>query len=158
MTKKNLLVPDLGNLHIELRDHAKHVLHWCRKEADARRDLAQAKDQMELTEADVSLKIRSRPDKYLKGIKATEDTIKMAVRKHPNYQDAQNLYIRAKHLVDTIHAMVEALSSQKKMVLENEVILHGRGYWREPNVRDRELREDVRDRKNRMATKRVRSG
>ncbi len=156
MSKQNLLIPDLGNLHIELRDHAKHVRHWCLKEADARRDLAKAKDQLELVEAEVSLKIRSRPDKYLKGIKPTEDTIKMCVRKHIDYKNAQQTLIKAKHRVDVIHAMVEALN-HKKMSLENEVILHGRGYWSEPYIKDRAIRENTNENRKRSATRRIRS-
>jgi len=100
------------------------------KLADARRDMAQAKAQFELVEAELSLAVRKRPEDF--GLeKTTESSIGSMVIVQKKYKEAQQDYIDAKHQVDVLEAGVNALDHRKK-ALENLVQLQARDYFAAP--------------------------
>lgn len=111
--------------------------------ANARRDLADAQIKRDIVEAECKRQIRKEPEAY--GIeKSTEDQIRSTCILQPDMQESEHEVVQAKHAVDVLAAMVDALDHRKKS-LENLVQLHGRDYFASPKVD-----ENNRDKFNRM--------
>lgn len=110
----------------------KLVMQYALKLADARKAAAEAKAAVDIAEAELELDIRNRPEEYdLK--KVTEAAIKATVLVSSVYQSAQRRYNRAKHLVDVLQGIMEALEHRKK-ALEGLVTLEGRNYFSKPQT------------------------
>lgn len=105
-----------------------------RQLADARRALAEAKQERDVTYAEVSLAVRDDPAAY-KLTKVTEDTVKAAVAIAKPYREAVADVIRAEHRVDVLKAATDALG-HRKTALESLVYLHGQNYYAAPRVPD----------------------
>lgn len=133
MKDKNPLEIDIFNLHEEARKQAKLYKKWADRHANAIRRSGEAKSLVELTEAELRLKIFKRPGKY--GLeKTTEKMIDAAVIVQPEYQSAIAAFHNAKHEADTLKGMVEA-TAQKKDMIQEEIKLHFGGYFAEPRVK-----------------------
>ena len=109
--------------------------------AEAKLNQASAKTNVDLVEADLSLKIRSNPDQYGLG-KVTEAAIKDTVTTHPAYAKAVAEGYEARYETDVLQAAVDALEHRKR-ALESLVQLHGMSYFSQPKERKAVTREDV---------------
>ena len=123
--------------------------------ADARRDHEAAKNVLEATAAEVDAEIRKDPKAF--GLdKVTEAVVKNAVVLCEDYETTQAEVLQAKHRVDVLAAIVNALE-HKRRALENLVSLHGMSYFAEPRPRsdaDCEAMEDLKRKAARRPTKR----
>lgn len=117
----------------------------------------QLKNAMEVIEAEVQMRIRSKPEKY-NIEKITEAAISAAVLQHEKFKAAQNEYLLAKHQENLASALVGALD-QKKRALTLLVNLHGTSYFAEvkPSSEGREAVEDMTRKKTRRAVERHRN-
>lgn len=104
-------------------------LRFANLSADARRDVDEAKADLELTEAEVSAEIRANPEDH--GVaKVTEAGLKELVAVNKRVQQKAQILRKAQHEANLAAAVVSALD-QKKNSLKNLVELHGMGYFAE---------------------------
>ncbi len=128
----SILTIDLNRLEEECANQPKLFFKWASQLSDARQLVDEAKNEMEVTKADLNLAIRANPSKF--GIeKSTEKSIDAAVLSHSQYEGAFNKHLQAKHKLDIVQAMVTAFDQRKRM-LEKEVDLHGQKYFAKPYV------------------------
>lgn len=104
----------------------KHALQL----ADARREHEETKAERDVIVAEIDMDIRRDPVKYDLP-KVTEGSVEKLILLQPRYQKAQRKVIEAKHRVDVLQAVCDALEHRKK-ALENLVHLHGQDYFSTP--------------------------
>jgi flagellar motility protein MotE (MotC chaperone) len=97
--------------------------------AEAEADEGEAKAEMELVRAEVAAAIRDSPNNF--GLKrVSNDAVDGVVLTTSEFQAAQKEYLACKRKVGNLKAAVRALE-HRKTALENEVYLHGQGYFAE---------------------------
>ena len=120
--------------------------------AEANKELAEAKAQMEVVKAEVDKHVRADPVSY--GLeKVTEVGIEKAVLASDEYSDARAEYIEAQYEVDMCWAAVNSLN-HRKSALERLVSLHGQDYFSVPHAHDKEGREVADDIKKKSVRRR----
>lgn len=114
--------------------------------ADARKDVEEAKAQLDLVEAELYAELSSNPEKY--GLsKTTEASIRNAILQEVDYQEAQQVVIDAKHRVGQLDAVVTAIDHRKR-ALEKLVDLRLSEYYSEPkDTRSRSAVSDAAEKK-----------
>lgn len=110
-------------------------LQYAQLAAEAKRDVNELSNLLEVTEAEVSAKIRAHPENY-KIEKVTEAAIKAAIITHPEIRRAEQVLLKAKHKLDIHQAAVSALE-HKKRSLTLLVELHGMSYYSNPKISER---------------------
>jgi len=100
--------------------------------SDAKRIRDQAKEAMELTFAELDLKVREDPDEYNLP-KITEGAVKSTILMQTEYKRAQKLYHNANHEVNVLNGVMEAIGHRKAMI-EGLIKLHGQNYFAGPNI------------------------
>jgi hypothetical protein len=122
-------------LDIEWLEQPNVFLRYAEGMANARLEMDQAKEAMDVTKAQVDTEIRrgyhtlgvpGRPRDRL-----TETQVANLVIQDPKYRDAVDKYLTAKHYLEIISARVKALE-QRKNALENLVKLNGQQYFASP--------------------------
>ena len=113
-----------------------------RRLAELKQALAYAKSELEVIEADLSLKIRDNPSLYRLSAdkKPTEDTVKSTVRIQPQTIAAHKKIADLTLLYDLAKADVDAIV-HRKSALEDLVVLWCRDYFSTPYVDDPRARE-----------------
>lgn len=114
----------------------KLLLQASNRVADARQEVEEIKNELEVLEADLAKKMRARPEDFGFGDKATEAGIKGAIPLTKLHRAATQKYIDAKHQLDLHQGVMWALEAKKK-ALEMLVQLYGMGYFSDPKVTER---------------------
>lgn len=113
-----------------------------RRLADLKRDVAYAKANISVVEADVSLRVRQYPERY--GLSAekrpSEDTVKATVSLDSGVRKAHKEHADATHLYDLAKADVDAIV-HRKAALEDLVVLWCRDYFSDPVCKDPRARQ-----------------
>lgn len=135
------------------------VRHYGYELAEAKREMEEAKTAVELLNANLSLRIRTRPRKY--GLtKVTEAAIKDAIAVEVLTSEEHANLLKAKDKVNVVAVATNTLEHRKK-ALEDIVYLTGIGYTGEPRAK-KGTRQDVEDmkenRNNRMLRERLKKG
>lgn len=104
------------------------------KLANARLELDDAKNALELARAKVAKKVRRNPKAFGCDGRLTESFVTDAVLLNSEFIEAQERVGEAKHTVDIVNAAVTALDHKRK-ALESLVYLHGQNYFAEPRVK-----------------------
>lgn len=100
---------------------------WAKRHADAKRELAEAKRQRDVTIAEVKKQVRANPKKF--GLeKLTDDGIKSAVDLSRDVALAESEIIEAQHLVDVIAGALFAIEDRRR-ALQNLVRLYEFDYF-----------------------------
>jgi hypothetical protein len=129
---QSVLQTDVHALDLEFVRQPELYRRYAAKLADAKFQLDEAKSAQDVSEAEVSLDIRSNPARY--GIeKVTEDGIKIRVLLHARVRESVAAVNTARHKVGMLEAMVRALE-HRKTTLENLVVLKTQDYYAEPKV------------------------
>lgn len=134
----------------EWLNQPRFFFRYARQLADARRDYEAAKANLKVVQADADKKERRKAQ--IKEQKMTEAAINQSVLRRPDYRDAEQAVFTAKHRVDVMEAVVNALDHRKK-ALENLVRLHGQNYFSKPTADD-----DNKDRMKEVEKKSIRRG
>lgn len=143
MNDRDFLAIDLERLDSEWARQPELYYEWATKLADAQRGAAEAKDQLELIEAETSRTIRREPEKF--GLtKVTEDGIRTAVVMSMFVREAKAKMIDAEHAVGVMKALVFALDNKKKG-LESAVQLRLANYFSTPR-QPKHVADDATDR------------
>lgn len=112
--------------------------------ADARREMDEAKNELEVTKAELDQAIRSKPQKF--GLaKVTDAGVKACIMAQDEYQMQFRAFLDAKHRVDVLEGVTKALEHRKQM-LTNLTYLHGQQYFSAPRV-DEEVYEAMSERR-----------
>ena len=131
MPKEELdLSIDLFNLEKEWADQPELRRKYGHLQADANRDLAEAKADLSVVEAEIATAVRKDPGTF--GLtKLTESVVKETIPIQSKHKDAVDEVIAAKHRVDILDAAVSAIDHRKK-ALEKEVELFIANYFAKP--------------------------
>jgi hypothetical protein len=137
---------DEDGLDVEWINHSRLMMKYCRKAAEAHRDMDLAKERLDLARATLDQAIRSDPKAYgITAEKPTEASINAAILMNVDYQTASTAYIDAKFENNVANDAVRAFD-HRKSALENLVRLHGQSYFAGPaiprNLHDERLLKD----------------
>lgn len=125
---------DPHRLDEEWVEQPRHYHRHAEQLAQAEKDFEYDKTQLKLTEAEVELAVRKRPEKYGLAEKTTEAVIKAAVATHSRVRLAHQAVLESGHRVDLLKAAVRTLE-HRKAALENLVQLHLAGYYSAPRAK-----------------------
>ena len=120
------------------------------KLADAKMDLARAKENHDITKAEKDNAIRTRPKKYGIRDKLTEGAIRAVIAKDKKCSEALEEVNRCNYEVDILSAAVKALDV-KKVSVEGLIKLHGQNYFSSPKLPRDIDQEIIKDRKRKEA-------
>lgn len=139
---------DEDALDVEWLDHSRLLLKWSKELAHQDKVVAQAKENLEVVTAELSLAIRTDPKKY--GLdKVTEGAIRETLITHKltraKHKEAQEEYTEALYEQSLLKAAVRSIDRNKD-ALENLVRLHGMNYFSGPKV-PHDLSKDWENRK-----------
>ena len=123
---------DLNKLTTEWRKQAPLVLKVCLALAEAKLDLADAKNKIEMIKASTADSIRKNPEFYDLA-KTTDAVVADTVIIQPEVQEALKAYNNQKFNCDTLQALVDALDSKKKG-LESCTALELKSWYANPNA------------------------
>lgn len=123
---------DEDNLASEVFGQPKKMLRFGVELADAKKDYADAKGNLELVRAEMADLIRRRPIRF-KLKKVTEGAVADCVLRQERYQKALRLLNRRKHRVDILEAAVRSLE-HRKVALETGAYIVGQIYHSDPKI------------------------
>lgn len=134
MADEDVFLIDEHNLIEEWRNQPKLYHDYASKLADARLDYAEARTELEVTEAELDYFIRSDPNQY--GVnKVTEGSVDKTIKLQQEWKDKVSEVSKAKHKVDVLEAAVRTLE-HRKSALDNFVTLYVREYYSSPRVNE----------------------
>lgn len=128
---RSFLDVDLDNLEDEWCKQPRLFHEYAAKLADAKRALDYAKTDLEVFEAELTLKVRADPAGYEFKKPPTEKTLESFIRTRKKHKELRREITDAQYKVNIIQAAVSALDTKKK-ALENAVDLHGMDYFATP--------------------------
>jgi len=123
--------------------------------AAAKETVDRFKSRLDVIAAELDQDMRADPEKYDME-RVSEASIKAAICLQDDHEEATKDLARAKHRVDVLQAVINALEHRKR-ALEGLVTLHGQNYFSTPRVKDPDVQaalDSVRDK----AVKGVKSG
>lgn len=133
MNEHDLVHVDENDLEREWIEHPRAYHHHALLLAEARNKVAEAKAEFELVQAELDHKVRLHPDNY--GLeKLTEKVVEAAVLRQPEYQVAQQVFLRARYDESVVQAAVDALD-HKRTALSRLVELYLNDYNSQPRAR-----------------------
>jgi hypothetical protein len=123
---------DPDSLDTEWLEQPRLMMKYAKAAANAKKRVDQAKEQVEVTKAELDRDIRTNPDGF--GIsKITETVVQNTITLQAGYQEVMADYIEAKYEFDFARYAVQAMQ-ERKDALENLVKLHGMQYFAGPSV------------------------
>lgn len=132
MGSSDFLSIDENQLDREWLKQPNLMYEHAEKLADARRDEAVAKSNLEVVRARLVNKIRNDPEKA--GLdKVTEKAIEAKALTHKKYTEAHSEMLDANYAVAICQAAVNAIEHRKR-ALEGLVSLHGQNYFSVPRT------------------------
>lgn len=137
---------DVDALDIEMREQPRLMLKYTRHLAVTRKQVDEAKQNLDIKKAEVDRKIRENPEAYGIEGKVTEGAITSALLTEDDYIDAQKDFLDAKFEMDMAQGAVNAFE-QRKSALENLIKLHGMNYFAGPKV-PRDLSAEIQKRED----------
>lgn len=144
-------------LDLEWLDQPQRMLEITQLLADAKANMDDAADALDLEVAELDKKIRSNPEKYDLE-KTTDKVVENAIIRQKSYIDAKREYLDARYEYDVAKGAVQAFE-QRKSALENLVKLHGQEYFAGPRVpRDLPKERKNKVQKDKEASKKLKSG
>ena len=122
--------------------------------AEKRIELDQAKNNLQIVEAQLDQQIRADPDTFGM-MKITEGAVTKTIVLQDEYQEALTAVHDAKYAYDVAMAAVQALDHKKKG-LEDLVKLHGQSYFSTPQAEPEELEEATKEAARRKGVRKKR--
>jgi hypothetical protein len=128
--EKDIWIND-QELDIEWLEQPTKMFKYCSIAAQTRKELDQAKENVDVVKAGLDQAIRNNPGNF--GLeKVTDKAIESVITTDKEYIKASNAYIQAKYENEMALAAVRACD-QRKDALENLVRLHGQSYFAGPS-------------------------
>ena len=129
--EKDLLIDD-SFLDGECLDQPTLFMKYAKHYAEARRNLDEEKQRLDIVKADIDKQIREHPEKF-KIEKVTEGSIQSALLTEGTYNIAYKKYLDVKFECDMAANAKDAINMKKDM-LEALIKLHGQSYFAGPSV------------------------
>lgn len=124
--------------------------------AEAKKEFAESKADLEALYAQLELEIRADPEAF-DLLKPTEAAIKATILTHSKYQRATKRNIHLKFIVDQLTVVMTALD-HRKSALETATKLHGQNYFSQPVLSSSEEQDKMNKRTVRNKAKIKRNG
>jgi hypothetical protein len=129
---------DETSLDVEWLDQPVLFMKYARHSAEKEKEKDEAKEELELTKAELDKEIRSFPDRF--GIeKITDKVVENTILLQKDYKEASETFLQAKFEWMVAKGAVDAFN-QRKEALENLVKLNGQSYFAGPQI-PRDLHE-----------------
>jgi hypothetical protein len=123
---------DPSALDVEWLGQAELMIKYTRNAAQARMELDQAKQALDIIRAGLDKDIRELPKQY--GIeKVTDKAVESTIITLTEYQEAFQEYLDTKYEADMAQGSVQAFQ-QRKDALQELVRLHGQSYFAGPSI------------------------
>jgi hypothetical protein len=129
--EKDLKIDDSA-LDIEILSQPELMMKYCIHAAEARKNLEEVKQTVDVIKAELDKSIREKPEDY-NITKITEGAIQSAILTDERYCNIYQEFLNAKYESDMAGGAVRAME-QKKDCLELLVRLHGQSYFAGPKV------------------------
>jgi len=147
---------DPFNLDTELIQQPKLYRKESGSLAEARKEVAEAKNLLKLTKAKIRKAIRQNPEAF--GItKATESSVDDALEMSVKYQEVQQAVVEAEYKAELLAGSVESYR-QRKGSIEGILQLFLAGYYADPKIpKDRQAADHIERLKTEQAFRRNRT-
>lgn len=119
-------------LDLELLDQASLFMKYAKHYAFTQKEVENAKQVLDITKADLDLKIRSNPEKF-KIEKVTEGAIQSAILISKEFQEANMRCLNAQYEKNMAGNAVQSMTMRKEM-LEGMIKLLAQSYFAGPSV------------------------
>jgi hypothetical protein len=148
--EQDLIIEDTA-LDLECLDQASLFMKYAKHLAETRREVDEAKQNVDIVRAETDKKIRESPEKY--GLeKITEGAVQAVVLTEKEYKKAYQDFLDAKYESDMASNAVQAMNIRKDM-LEALIKLNGQSYFAGPKVpRDLSLEASKREKQKQSNT------
>ena len=125
---------DDSSLDLEVLDQPELMLKYSELCAEAKFDMDEEKENLELLHAQLDIEIRKDPEAFdLKNVKITEAVILNTIKQEENWQLANKKYLKARYTYEVLKGAVTAVE-HRKTSLELLVKLYGQQYFAGPSV------------------------
>lgn len=142
-TEKSFIEIDKHNLDEEWVDQPRRFRKYSRLLAAAKKKVSLAKAYYELTQAELSVDIKTNPHAHGLQKAPSDPVVKNLVLMHKKTQKAKLALIEAEYEEDQLKADVGALA-QRKSALQDLVILQVQDYFAEPKIKgDKKAKEKM---------------
>ncbi len=148
-SKPSPVTIDEAHLDVEWVRQPSLMLSATDAEADADHEHAVAEAKLELVKAELTLAIKQTPSEFELDDKVPEYIVKAAVLVQPQYQEAMQAVLKARHRKAVMAGRVTALA-HKRTSLENVTMLETINYHSEPRTGGM---EGIKERVNAAKTK-----
>lgn len=123
---------DPSALDIEWMEQTELALKYVKLSAKARKEMDQAKEELEIIRAEIQQDIEKNPKAY--GLsRVTKDSIESVIILEDDYRKAMNTYIEAKYAANILQEGCREICARKD-ALANLVRLHGMNYFSGPSL------------------------
>lgn len=126
------LAIDKNHLDVELISQAQKMMRYSAEHAQAQYDRDHTKRNLDVVRANEDARIRT--ELIAAEIKFTEAVVDGRVKTSPNYQEAQDFYIKAEYKVNLLLGVVMAMNARRTM-LESLVRMIMSDWWAEPRIK-----------------------
>jgi len=133
---------DMNRLEEQAAEHSFLFIQHSKDLKDAKTDMAQAKSELDLIQADIGHWVIKNPKKYNLPEKINADMIKRVILRHKKQKAALVIFLEKQELVNTLKIYVAAYEHRKGMISE-AVKLHGQQYFAKPYIASSEIKEVV---------------
>ena len=133
---------DMNRLEEQAAEHTFMFIQHSKDLKDARQDLAQAKSELDLVDADIGHWVVKNPTKYKLPEKTNKEMVLRVILRHPKHKRALVTFQDAQEKVNTLQIYVAAYEHRKRMISE-AVELFGKLYFAKPYIASSDTREVV---------------
>ncbi len=133
-------------LDLEWLDQAELAIKYGAEWSRLRKKVAILDENVKVTRSELISKVWLKPEKYLKGVKPTAQTVEAFYRNHKKHKKAKDLFLEAQEELDMAEIAKNEIAFTRKAALENMVKLYASDYFAGPNVpRDLKVERKKRD-------------
>ena len=149
----DLYYVDMNRLEEQAAEHTFMFIQHSKDLKDAREELAQAKAELDLADADIGHWVVKNPKKYKLPEKINAAMIQRVILRHPKHKRALEVFQKAQEKINTLQIYVAAYEHRKRMISIGADLYHDQ-YFAKPYTASSEIKEVVEQlEKRRIRTK-----
>ncbi len=153
----DLFYIDLNRLEQQVSEHSFLFVYYCKELKEAKCILSQEKSKLDLIDAEESLRISRKPERYDLPNKPTGAMISNKVLTRSKHTEALKEFNIAQDLVSALQIDVNAFEHRKRLLSE-AVKLHGQAYFANPYVASSDIKEVVEQLQKQKIRRKARKG
>ena len=136
----DLYYVDMNRLEEQAAEHSFMFIQHSKDLKDAREELAQAKAELDLADADIGHWVVKNPKKYKLPEKINAAMIQRVILRHPKHKRALEVFQKAQEKVNTLQIYVAAYEHRKRMISIGADLYHDQ-YFAKPYIASSEIKE-----------------